>query len=76
MRIDVKKLIFIGAASQQEPFFAAFQKAGLAQFTGTKVTLDDLLATDFQEVVLAIKILQHFDVEQSTYIHIDDPILF
>lgn len=76
MRIDVKKVIFIGAVSQQQPFFAAFQKAGIAQFTGTKVTLADLLATDYQDVVLAIKILQHFDVEQSTYIHIEDALLF
>ena len=76
MRIEVKKAIFIGAASQQKAFFAAFQEAGIAQFVGAKVTLSDLLAADYQEVTHAIKILQHFEVDQSTHVHIEDAIDF
>ncbi len=76
MRVDVKKVLFLGAAAKKEAFLEGFQKAGLVQFIGTKISTYDLLATDFQEVVQAIKILHSFDVVQTPRISVSDPIAF
>jgi V/A-type H+-transporting ATPase subunit I len=76
MRVDLQKLLFVGPASKQEAFLTAFQKAGTVQFIGTKVSLADLLANEFQDVIQAIKILRQFEVEQTPDVEIVDPVAF
>jgi len=76
MRVDVKKILFLGAQAKKEEFLHAFQQAGLVQFVKTKISVYDLLSTDFQEVVRAIKILHGFDVQQNPRVSISDPIAF
>jgi V/A-type H+-transporting ATPase subunit I len=76
MRVDLQKVLFVGPASKQEAFLSAFQKAGIVQFIGTKVSLADLLANEFQDVVQAIKILRQFEVEQTPAVEIVNPVEF
>lgn len=76
MRVDLQKVLFVGPASKQDAFLEAFQKAGIVQFIGTKVSLADLLANEFQDVVQAIKILRQFEVEQTPDVEIVDPVEF
>ncbi len=76
MRVDVAKYIFLGTASQKDLFFKEFQKAGLVQFLGSKVSFIDLLSTDFQEVIQAIKILNEYEVDQTPQVQITDPLEF
>ena len=76
MRVDVKKVLFLGAEAKKQEFLEAFQKAGLVQFVGTKTSVYDLLSTEFQEVVRAIKILHSFDVVQTPRVAISDPTAF
>ena len=76
MRVDLQKILFVGTASRQEEFLTAFQKAGIAQFIGTKVSVADLLANEFQDVVQAIKVLRQFEVEQTPDVEVVDPIAF
>lgn len=76
MRVDLQKVLFIGSAQNQDAFLRAFQKAGIVQFVGTKVSLADLLANEFQDVVQAIKILRQYEVEQTPDVEIVDPVAF
>ena len=76
MRVDLQKVLFIGSSSQQELFLAAFQEAGIVQFIGTRVSVADLLANEFHDVVQAIKILKEFEVEQTPGVEIVDPLSF
>lgn len=76
MRIDLKKMIFVGSSSKKNDFLSSVQDIGCVQFLGTKISMPDLLATDFREVVQAIKILQHYEAEATPEVQIPDPISF
>jgi V/A-type H+-transporting ATPase subunit I len=62
--------------SKKEEFLKAFQEAGIVQFVGTKVSVSDLLSHEFQEAVQALKILHHYEIEQTPNVVITDPISF
>ena len=76
MRVDLQKILFIGPESKKDDFLFSFQQAGTVQFIGTKVAFVDLLASEFQEVVQAVKILQQFEVEQTPSVVVTDPLSF
>lgn len=76
MQIDLQKVLFLGAAAKKDPFLTAFQQAGNVQFIGTKVSFTDLLHSDFNDVLQAIRILQQHEVPQTTEVVIVDPLSF
>lgn len=76
MRVNLKKLLFIGPASQKDAFIHACQQQGSIQFLGAKISLSELLSKDFFDVTQAIKILSQFDVEQTPHVSIVDPLSF
>jgi V/A-type H+/Na+-transporting ATPase subunit I len=76
MKVDVQKILFIGPESKKEEFLTAFQRAGTVQFIGTKITAADLLHSEFQEVVQAIKLLQQHEAVQTPDVVIVDPLSY
>ena len=76
MKVELQKVLFLGADTKKEEFLTEFQQAGNVQFIGTKVTFVDLLQSEFQEVVQAIKILQHYEVPQTTDVFVTNPLSF
>ena len=76
MKIDLQKVLFLGPEGKKNEFLSAFQQAGNVQFIGTKVTFVDLLQSEFQDVVQAVKILQQFEVPQTPDVVIVDPLSF
>lgn len=74
MRVDLKKILFIGSASLQHEFLLACQQQGNIQFFGSKISTPELLQNDFNDVLHAIKILQQFDVEQTSHVTVVDPL--
>jgi V/A-type H+-transporting ATPase subunit I len=76
MKIDLQKVLFLGLEPQKNEFLAAFQREGMVQFIGTKVTLIDLLQTEFQDVVQAIKILKQYEVLQTEEVVVVNPLSF
>ncbi len=76
MKVELQKVLFLGADTKKEEFLSSFQQAGNVQFIGTKVTFVDLLQSEFQDVVQAIKILQHYEVPQTTAVIVTDPLSF
>lgn len=76
MKIDLQKVLFIGAEAKKAEFLAAVQQAGTVQFIGTKVTAVDLLQSEFYDVVQAVKILQQFEVPQTPDVVITNPLSF
>jgi V/A-type H+-transporting ATPase subunit I len=76
MKIDLQKVLFLGSEAKKDAFLAAFQHAGNVQFIGTRVTSVDLLQTEFQDVVQAIKTLLQFEIPQTPDVVIINPLSF
>ncbi len=76
MKVELQKVLFLGAETHKDAFLAACQKAGNVQFIGTKVSSVELLSSDFHDVVHAIRILQQYEVPQTSDVSISDPLAF
>lgn len=59
MRLEVKKIIFVGLQRYKEPFFQAVQSFGKIQFCDK----EELTSNEIEEAVKVLKILSKFEVE-------------
>lgn len=64
MRVDLKKFLFIGSKGDQAAFFAAAQKAGIAEFINPTGARAPHLSTQAENYIEAIKTLRHYILDK------------
>lgn len=65
MRIDVKKMLFIGAKSNKDAFFETAQHAGIIEFFHSQKVKELPLNAEAQKIAHAIKVLQEYVYEKQ-----------
>ncbi|MDP1836621.1 MAG: V-type ATPase 116kDa subunit family protein [Chlamydiales bacterium] len=69
MRIDVKKILFIGLNEEKDNFFRQAQQAGLVHFIDSSPTSYKHVPEDVERVIAAIKVVRTLPVQEQEEVY-------